>query len=321
MIHTGQHYSYNLDKIFFEELKLPKSDYNLEIGQISKTQGEQTGRMIIEIEKALKKDEKGDVIVQGDTNTVLAGALTAIKLNYPVAHIEAGLRSRDYRMPEEYNRIITDHCSTYLFPPTEKAEKNLIEENVPKEKIHVVGNTIVDATLQNIEIAESKKEWIEKFPDEYILLTMHRQENVDNKKELTSILEGIRKVKKELDLPIIYPMHPRTKKRIKEFGLEEQLKELEVIDPVGYLEFLLMEKNAKVILTDSGGVQEESCILKTPCVTIRKSTERQETVEIGSNILAGTNADDILNATIQMIEKKKRLEQPIRRRNSKQKNN
>jgi len=321
VIHTGQHYSYNLDKIFFEELKLPKSDYNLEIGQISKTQGEQKGRMIIEIEKALKKDEKGDVIVQGDTNTVLAGALTAIKLNYPVAHIEAGLRSRDYRMPEEYNRIITDHCSTYLFPPTEKAEKNLIEENVPKEKIHVVGNTIVDATLQNIEIAESKKEWIEKFPDEYILLTMHRQENVDNKKELTSILEGIRKVKKELDLPIIYPMHPRTKKRIKEFGLEEQLKELEVIDPVGYLEFLLMEKNAKVILTDSGGVQEESCILKTPCVTIRKSTERQETVEIGSNILAGTNADDILNATIQMIEKKKRLEQPIRRRNSKQKNN
>ncbi len=317
IIHTNQHYSENMDKIFFEELNLPKPKYNLNIG--SGTHGEQTGKMLIKIEKVLLKEKPNVVIVQGDTNTVLAGALTASKLKIDVAHVEAGLRSFDKNMPEEINRVLTDHISSYLFAPTEKAKDNLLNEGIEENKIFVVGNTIVDATLQNLKIAEKNtfvREFFENITnmEDYFLLTLHRAENVDNEERLKNIIDGIIKVIDIFDKTIIFPIHPRTKKRLEEFNLLEKLKsnkKIKIIEPVGYLEFLMLEKNAELILTDSGGVQEEACILKIPCITLRDNTERPETVEVGANILVGDNKEKLINAVEIMLNKERDWENPF----------
>ncbi|ACV24720.1 non-hydrolyzing UDP-N-acetylglucosamine 2-epimerase [Methanocaldococcus fervens] len=316
IIHTNQHYSENMDKIFFEELRLPKPKYNLNIG--SGTHGEQTGKMLIKIEKVLLKEEPDVVVVQGDTNTVLAGALTASKLKIDVAHVEAGLRSFDKNMPEEINRVLTDHISSYLFAPTEIAKNNLLNEGIEEDKIFVVGNTIVDATLQNLKIAE-KNENVRAFfnsivDDNYFLLTLHRAENVDNKNRLKNIIEGIFKITELYDEDVIFPIHPRTKKKLNEFNLFEKLKsneKIKIIEPVGYLEFLMLEKNAKLILTDSGGVQEEACILKIPCVTLRDNTERPETVEVGANMLVGDDKGKLIKAVEIMLKKDMNWENPF----------
>ena len=311
ILHTGQHYSYNLDKIFFEDLELPEPKYNLDVG--SGSHAEETGKMLIGIEKVLKEEKPDVILVEGDTNTVLAGALAAAKSHIKIGHVEAGLRSYDRTMPEEINRVLADHISDYLFAPTEKAKENLLREGIEEDKIFVTGNTIVDAVYQNLEIARRKVDILKKLNlnhEGYFLVTAHRQENVDIKERLKGILDGLELVYNKFSYPIIYPIHPRTKKKIREFGLEVP-KGVELIEPLGFLGFLQLEANAKLVLTDSGGVQEETCILKVPCVTLRDNTERPETLEVGSNVLAGVNQNKILEGVKFMLSKERNLENPF----------
>lgn len=288
ILHTGQHYSYEMDRIFFDQLKLPEVKYKLNVG--SGFHGKQTGKMLAEIEEILIKDRPDIVLVQGDTNTVLAGALAASKLHIKVGHVEAGLRSFDRAMPEETNRVVTDHISDYLFAPTETSKNYLLNEGIPDEKIFVTGNTVVDSAHQNLEISKKSCNVLEELElreKEYFIITAHRAENVDDKKRLNGILKGLSQIYEELKLPVIFPAHPRTVKMIKEFRFEVP-EGTRLIEPLGYLEFLQLLNGAKLILTDSGGVQEESCILKVPCVTLRDNTERPETIDVGANIIAGT---------------------------------
>jgi len=302
ILHTGQHYSHNLDRVFFEQLKLPHAKYNLEVG--SGSHAEQTARILIGVEKVLQDESPDIALVEGDTNSVLAGALAATKLHIKVGHVEAGLRSYDKNMPEEINRILTDHCSDYLFAPTKKAEDNLLGEGISEGKIFVTGNTIVDAVYQHLEIARERGNTLSAQhlePKEYFLVTLHREENVDNRARFLSILEGLDQVAAQFCLPVIYPVHPRSQRRMVEFDLKP--KGLTLIDPVDYLGFLELETNARLILTDSGGVQEEACILRVPCVTLRDNTERPETIEVGSNILAGASKDEILKDTRLMLSR------------------
>lgn len=310
ILHTNQHYSRNLDKIFFEELNLPLPKYNLNVG--SGTHGEETGKMLIGIERVLIEENPDIVLTQGDTNTGLAGALASAKLHIKTGHIEAGLRSYFREMPEEINRILIDHCSDFLFAPTKKAKEILINEGIPKDKIFITGNTVVDSVYQNIKLAKKsavlKDNNLEK--EKYFLLTIHRPENVDKKETLEMIFDGLKLVYDKFNLPIICSIHPRTRKRIEEFNLKIP-KGIRLIEPVGYLDFLNLESNAKLILTDSGGIQEESCILKVPCVTLRDNTERPETLKVKSNVLAGTNPQRILDCVNKMIDKKRNWKNPF----------
>lgn len=302
ILHTGQHYSYNLDRVFFEQLKLLQAKYNLEVG--SGSHAEQTAKILIGVEKVLQEESPDIVLVEGDTNSVLAGALAATKLHIEVGHVEAGLRSYDRQMPEEINRILTDHCSDYLFVPSEKTGKILLNEGIPEGKIFVTGNTIVDAIYQNLEIAKESGNSLSVLgikPKEYFLATIHRQENIDSRARFASILEGLNAVATEFHLPVIYPIHPHSRKRMNEFNLEP--RNVMLLEPVDFLGFLELESNTRLILTDSGGVQEEACILGVPCVTLRDSTERPETVELGSNILAGTSSDRILECLQIMLSR------------------
>lgn len=303
IIHTGQHYSYEMDRIFFEQLKLPHVKYNIEVG--SGKHGEQTGKMLSRIEEILLMDMPEVVLVQGDTNTVLAGALAASKLHIKIGHVEAGLRSFDRNMPEEINRIIADHISDYLFAPTETSKQYLLNEGIPKQKIFVTGNTIVDAAYQNLEIARQSIDVLKKFglnEEKYFVATAHRAENVDDSARLGGILAGFRQIYAEFGFPIIFSAHPRTVKMIKKFGFEVP-KGTKLIEPLGYLEFLQLESKARLILTDSGGIQEESCVLKVPCVTLRENTERPETVEVNANLIAGTG-EKIIHCVRKMMNSK-----------------
>ena len=311
ILHTGQHYSYKMDKVFFDELELPAAKYNLDIG--SGTHGKQTGKMLIEIEKVLIKENPDVVLVEGDTNTVLSGALAASKLGIRIGHVEAGLRSHDQSMPEETNRILTDHCSDFLFAPTDVAKQNLIREGIADNKIYVTGNTIVDAVYQNLELAKKKVDVLNKLnlePRNYFLVTAHRQENVDVVERLLGILDGLDAVYGKYHFPIIFPIHPRSKKMINKFKLMVPAG-VQLIEPLGFLEFLQLEASAKLVLTDSGGVQEETCILKVPCVTLRENTERPETVGVGSNAIVGTNYKKILDGVNLMINKKRNRSNPF----------
>lgn len=308
ILHTGQHYSYNMDKIFFEQLGIPIPKYN--INTKSGTNGEQTGKMLINIEKILIGERPDIVLVEGDTNSVLAGALAASKLRIKIGHVEAGLRSCDRTMPEEINRILTDHCSDYLFAPTEVSKQVLLNEGIEKEKIFVTGNTIVDAIYQNLKnVNEQSSNLLKICGEAYFLVTIHRQENVDDIAKFKDILIGLKKVKDYFQVPIIYPIHPRSKEMIKKLNIN--LDWIRIIDPVDYLSFLYLESKAKLILTDSGGVQEESCILGVPCVTLRDNTERPETLTAGSNILAGTDQEQILRCAVIMLKRKKDWNNPF----------
>jgi len=240
--------------------------------------------------------------VQGDTNTVLAGALAASKLHIRVGHVEAGLRSYDRTMPEEINRVVADHISDYLFAPTDISRENLRKEGIAEEKIFVTGNTIVDSVYQNLEIAKRKLNVLADLglePKGYFLVTAHRAENVDNSNRLGEILKGLELVSREFSLPVVFPVHPRTRKMVAEFGFE--FDGIKAIEPLGFLEFLQLEANARLVLTDSGGVQEEACILGVPCVTLRDNTERPETLNVGSNTLAGARAGRILDGAGRMM--------------------
>lgn len=303
ILHTGQHYSYSMDRVFFDQLELPEARYNLDVG--SGSHAEQTGRMLIGIENVLRLEKPDVVLVEGDTNTVLAGALAAVKLGVKVGHVEAGLRSYDRNMPEEINRILADHCSDYLFAPTEKSKQILLGEGIPEEKIFVTGNTIVDAVFQNLEIAKRTVKVLKDLglnSDDYFLVTVHRQENVDNERRFRNILCGLEMVRKEYDVELIYPIHPRSLKRMEAFGLRPN--GVRLIEPLDYLSFLRLESNARLVLTDSGGVQEEACILGVPCVTLRDNTERPETVEVGANVLAGTDPKVIVEKVGFMLNRK-----------------
>ncbi|MBO3842743.1 MAG: UDP-N-acetylglucosamine 2-epimerase (non-hydrolyzing) [Candidatus Brockarchaeota archaeon] len=299
-----------MDRVFFEQLGLPEPKHNLEAG--SGTHGEQTGRMLIGIEKVLMKEKPDIVLVCGDTNTVLAGALAASKLLVRIGHVEAGLRSFDRSMPEEVNRVLTDHVSDYLFAPTEKAKGNLLKEGVSEEKIFVTGNTIVDAVYQNIRLAEKNANALEKIGvngGEYFLTTVHRQENVDNKQRFRNILEGLELLQRDFSLPVVYPIHPRARRRMQEYGLDGG--SLTMVEPLDYLSFLQLESKARLILTDSGGVQEEACILRVPCVTLRYNTERPETLDVGANVIAGTEPGSILEKTMLMMGRSREWENPF----------
>lgn len=311
VIHTGQHYSKELDKVFFEELKIPKPDYNLKIG--SGSHAYQTGLALIKIEEVFLKEKPSLVVVYGDTNAMLSGALAAVKLHIPLAHIEAGLRSYDRFMPEEINRVLADHITDYLFAPTIGAKRNLLKEGISKNKVFVVGNLIVDVLYQNKKIAQKYFNVLKKLKikkSNYFLVTAHRPENVDFKEKLFGILEGLSLLYKNFNFPIIFPIHPRTKKMIEQFKI--QIPEgIKIIKPLGYFEFLALMLNAKLVLTDSGGIQEESCVLKIPCVTLRENTERPETIKVKSNLLAGTNPKKILQAVKTMIKRKRNWRNPF----------
>ena len=291
LIHTGQHYDNELSTVFFEELEIPNPDYNLGIG--SGMHGEQTGKMLIAIEKVLINEEPDMVLVYGDTNSTLAGALAAVKMHIKVAHVEAGLRSFDRRMPEEINRVLTDHASDILFCPTQTAVENLKKENVV-DGVYTVGDVMFDALLHNAEIAEEKSTILEDFGLEhrrYLVATIHRPGNTDNKRNLQNIVDAFC----EIDETIAFPMHPRTAKYLEEYGLYEKLKKhVELIKPLGYLDFLNLVANSRKVLTDSGGVQKEAYMLKVPCITMRENTEWIETVEDGWNVLVGVNRERIL---------------------------
>ena len=317
MIHTGQHYSYNMDRVFFEQLELPDAKYNLDVGSGSGRHGEQTGRMLTKIEDVLITEKPDAVLVEGDTNTVLAGALIASKLGTKVGHVEAGLRSYDKRMPEEINRVVADHISDYLFAPTEKSRDILLGEGISDKKIFVTGNTIVDAVYQNRRIANDRSETLNSIcgagvdiePNEYFLVTAHRQENVDDAARFAGILKGLELVSQEFSLPVIYPIHPRSRKMMNKYGLDA--KGVTFVEPLDYLSFLKLEADARLVLTDSGGVQEETCILNVPCVTLRDSTERPETTMVGANVLVGVDPKKILEGARMMINRERNWENPF----------
>jgi len=303
ILHTGQHYSYDMDRVFFEQLELPEARYNLDVG--SGPHSTQTASMLSGIGNVLMEELPEAVLVQGDTNTVLAGALAASKLHIKVGHVEAGLRSYDRSMPEETNRVLTDHCSDYLFVPTEGARKILLGEGIHEEMIFTTGNTIVDAVRENLKIAAVQPSVIEKLdvePKGYFLVTAHRQENVDEPQRFLSILKGLEQLSQEYHMPVIYPIHPRSRKRMQEQGLHTS-SNIRLIEPLDYLGFLQLESEARLILTDSGGVQEEACILGVPCVTLRDNTERPETVEVGANVIAGIEAERIVACARVMMER------------------
>jgi UDP-GlcNAc3NAcA epimerase len=298
LIHTGQHYDNNMSEIFFEELSIPKPDYNLEVG--SGGHGTQTGFMLIKLEEIYLKEKPDIVLVYGDTNSTLAGALCASKLLIPVAHVEAGLRSFNMNMPEEQNRILTDHISKILFPPTETAAANLRKEGIEKG-VHNVGDVMFDAILHFKTLAE-KKDIIKSLNInyDYILTTIHRAENTNDINRLKNIIEALNESGKK----IILPLHPRTKKFILDYGLSFS-ENIMVIEPVGYLEMIALEMNAEKIVTDSGGVQKEAFFMKKPCITMRDETEWVETVENGWNVIVGADKNKILSSITSFVPERK----------------
>lgn len=300
VVHTGQHYSYNMDQQLFEDLELPVPDYKFASVADAGLHGAQTAEMLRLCEDAFLEERPRVVLVGGDSNTNLAGGLAARKLHIQVGHVEAGERSYDWRMPEEHNRVLLDHISEYLFATNEKAVENLQADSV-RGRVVITGNPIVDATMQNLAITAQRSEVLEELgltAGEYFLMTVHREENVDSEEALRFILEGVRLVHQAYREPIVFAAHPRTLRRLDEFGLRpfvESIDGLIVIEAQGYLRFLCLAANAALILTDSGGVQQEACILRIPCVTLRNTTEWTETIERGANSLAGASPDAILD--------------------------
>jgi UDP-N-acetylglucosamine 2-epimerase (non-hydrolysing) len=324
MVHTGQHYDYRMSAIFFKELAIPKPNVFLNAG--SGNPGEQTGRIMIAFEKALLNEKVDAVVVVGDVNSTIACALSAAKLHIPVAHVEAGLRSFDRAMPEEINRILTDQISDYLFTPSLDANENLKREGVSSKKIFLVGNIMIDNLFYNLP--KSQKSNIFKTLGlltggsgppirEYALLTLHRPSNVDRKDSLKKIIGALREISREI--PIIFPMHPRTRKMVTQFNLERHFdfhidrprspiqfsNSIHAIDPLGYVDFLALMSKAKAVLTDSGGIQEETTVLGIPCLTLRDTTERPITLTKGTNILVHNDKKRIVEATRNILKEQK----------------
>lgn len=301
LVHTGQHYDANMSDIFFTELGIPHPAYNLNVG--SGSHGKQTGEMLEKIEEVIFKENPDILMVYGDTNSTIAGALAASKLHIPVAHVEAGLRSYNMRMPEEQNRILTDHISSWLLCPTDTAVKNLAKEG-KTENVYNVGDVMLDSVLHFLKVANDNPEKTKIFeklgiaPKEYRLATLHRAETTDGG---TDTLKAVFSAFEQMPEIVVFPVHPRTRK-LAEKALEEGgFNRIKLIDPVGYLEMLLLSSNACQILTDSGGLQKEAWFMKTPCVTLRTETEWVETLEGGWNVLSSLNTDDILDKALNTV--------------------
>ena len=301
LIHTGQHYDKEMSQQFFTDLELTQPDYNIGVG--SSSHGKQTAVMLEGIEEILLKENPDIILVEGDTNAVMAGAIASSKLHLPVGHVEAGLRSFDKTMPEEINRMIADACSNLFFVPTEESAINLIFEGINPHNIHITGNTIVDACQRNLKIAEKNSEIASKLDLEQniITLTLHRAENVDDPIRLKNITDALL----ELDeFTVVFPVHPRTRKNLMKFGFIDSLvkaKHIQLIKPVGYLDFLILLSHSKLVLTDSGGLQEEAITLNIPCITLRYNTERPETVTAGGNILVGSSKKAVIDNVRRII--------------------
>ncbi len=294
LVHTGQHYDVNMSQIFFDELGIPRPHVNLGVG--SSTHGRQTGEMLIRLEEIILKEKPDMVLVYGDTNSTLAAALAAVKLHIPVAHVEAGLRSFNRQMPEEHNRVLTDHCADLFFCPTATAVENLTREGI-KKGVYLTGDVMYDAVRIFSEQARDRSTILQRLGltrGSYLLATVHRPRNTDDPQRLRALVEAFMR----LDAPVIFPTHPRTRQRLSLLNLSPGYlaqRDVHLLDPVGYLDMLMLEQNARLILTDSGGIQKEAYFFAVPCITLREETEWVETVNAGWNVLVGADVEKILH--------------------------
>ncbi len=302
IVHTGQHYDAAMSDSFFDDLGMPKPEVHLGVG--SGSHAVQTAKIMTEFEPVVLREKPDWVLVVGDVNSTIACALVCAKLGVKVAHVEAGLRSRDRTMPEEINRILTDSISDLLFTTSQDSDANLAQEGIPAERIRFTGNVMIDSLMDHLKIAEnsSVREDLGINANEYAVMTLHRPSNVDDKDTLSGILDALKSVSEKL--PIIFSVHPRTRVKIDEFGFGEQIagSGIRVIDPLGYLDFMRLYSGAKMVLTDSGGLQEETTVLGIPCLTLRLNTERPITIEMGTNILVGTDPEKIRQAAFGIID-------------------
>jgi UDP-N-acetylglucosamine 2-epimerase (non-hydrolysing) len=288
LVHTGQHYDPKMSDIFFQQLALPEPDINLEVG--SGSHSFQTAQIMMRFEEVVTRQSPDWVLVYGDVNSTIAAAIVCAKLIVPVAHVEAGLRSGDRTMPEEINRLLTDQIANLLFTPSEDGDQNLLQEGISAEKIYRVGNVMIDTLIRMLP--KLHQVTINDLPNRYILVTLHRPSNVDQVDSLRKIIGTLLEISSKI--PVIFPMHPRTRKRLDEFGIDlPSNRPLHLWEPVGYLEFLLMQKHATAVITDSGGIQEETTFLQVPCLTLRNNTERPITITHGSNTLVGQDMNKL----------------------------
>jgi len=297
VVHTGQHYDAAMSDSFFRDLDLPQPDTHLGVG--SGSHAVQTAAVMERFEPVVLQEKPDWVLVVGDVNSTIACALVCVKLGVKVAHVEAGLRSRDRTMPEEINRLLTDQIADLLFTPSPDADENLLAEGIPRERIRFVGNVMIDSLQKNLSVARAlpTREQLGLEGTDYALLTLHRPSNVDMRDSFGRILDALEAISARL--PIVFPVHPRTKKTIAELGLSERvesIKELRIVEPLGYLDFLNLSSSARLVLTDSGGIQEETTALGIPCITLRENTERPITVEMGTNVVVGTDTSKIISA-------------------------
>ncbi len=313
VVHTGQHYDAAMSDSFFRDLDLPQPDIHLGVGSAS--HAAQTAAVMERFEPVVLHEKPDWVLVVGDVNSTIACALVCVKLGIKVAHVEAGLRSRDRTMPEEINRLLTDQIADLLFTPSPDADENLIAEGIPRERIRFVGNVMIDSLQKNLKVASAlpTREQLGLNGTDYALLTLHRPSNVDLRESFERILDALEAVATKL--PIVFPVHPRTRKTIAELGLSERvasIKDLRTVDPLGYLDFLNLSSRARLVLTDSGGIQEETTALGIPCLTLRENTERPITVELGTNIVVGTDTTKIISAAMTALNNstRKDLRQP-----------
>lgn len=300
LVHTGQHYDERMSAGFFRELGIPAPDVNLEVG--SGSHAEQTAGVLVAFERYLRDRTVDAVVVVGDVNSTIACALAAVKLHVPVAHVEAGLRSRDWTMPEEVNRVLTDRISRWLFTTSADADANLAAEGVPGAWVHLVGNVMIDTLLANLDRARQRGSGVRQqlgLGGRYGLMTLHRPSNVDEAEALRALLGAIEEIAAEV--PLLFPIHPRTANQLREFGVELP-DGVRAIEPLGYLDFVGLMDRAAIVLTDSGGVQEETSVLGVPCLTLRENTERPVTCELGTNQLVGTDPDAILRAAKRALD-------------------
>ena len=296
LVHTGQHYDHNMSDVFFSQLEIPAPDVNLEVG--SGSHARQTADIMTRFEPVVLERQPDVVLVYGDVNSTVAAALVCAKLGIRTVHVEAGLRSFDWTMPEEINRVVTDRLAEMLFTPSADADLNLKREGVPEDKIHRVGNVMIDSLVRLLPAAEGMPK--NGFPDRYALVTLHRPSNVDDNESLGSILESLQEVSRELK--VVFPVHPRTRQRIGEFGYSAET--LHFLDPLPYVGFLALENRAAVVITDSGGIQEETTYLGVPCLTLRSNTERPITVEMGTNVIVGQDREKLRAELRKIVEGK-----------------